>query len=793
MCCTVFYDREIERDKMSISIQKKGEKAKIILLYGHTGVGKTGLMSELFHTVLSPCPHARIQISKIAPDTIEKCFYLNQIYEELLKQSKDDLSPENLNSEHPLVSLRFRQLLRFLLRWGSSILHIYEKETFFEDQSSADLIQKRDFIVECLNKKPYIVDLENVQFIDRQSFDFLKDIVSHARNTVFVFEYTLRDDKPNSYEDFYAELSRFDADIERFFLERLNDTDALKLAVEKPKDEYDREKILNSYHQSNGNLYQIILYDSNTFNTSNQIQSRIEDLVQQSKKSTELFLLNLVYLNGGKIEKKLLRSLVTDSEISGQFHLPHREFEEALGEIIKAHLMDYSVKQGNISIHDSILTALEDQPLNPVLFDAYGVLVNFYSAKISTVKSVDIYCLAKLFSLYLRFKDEQLLTILPAIRTAVLSYKYPQEIYQRLEQFIDLLPERSAGSEAKLHQAVCKLLVELCIELGDTKKAWEIFSYLKKLDPSEERLLKARIYELGMDIAEVNAISELSSVAPKNSREKLLLELSQIHVAMRVQPQAETHALVLEVVQNKAYSIYSEYAFALADLAELVDDSLEAINLYQEGISLLESHCRHELSACLYANMCMSLGYLGRLEEGRDCLSKMYKDGLNEPVYLNNSVALDLLESNITKDSIKKLQDALLLRVNRFEELIIRNNLLITSTLQTNWEIADAEYDYLRESGFEAFRYGEFLQMCYQNLFFYCTRRGYLEQASSWKTRLTDLAASPNISEGTKMVIDAMLHQDSSKIFYGNYPYRAEFLCYWGIPPSYVDSAFSAK
>lgn len=43
------------------------------------------------------------------------------------------------------------------------------------------------------------------------------------------------------------------------------------------------------------------------------------------------------------------------------------------------------------------------------------------------------------------------------------------------------------------------------------------------------------------------------------------------------------------------------------------------------------------------------------------------------------------------------------------------------------------------------------------------------------------------------MVIDAMLHQDSSKIFYGNYPYRAEFLCYWGIPPSYVDSAFSAK
>ena len=340
-------------------------------------------------------------------------------------------------------------------------------------------------------------------------------------------------------------------------------------------------------------------------------------------------------------------------------------------------------KQNYVCIHDSLLSALEEQPPNPVLYSAYGVLTNVYASQSPSDKPAQIYRLSQLFALYLRFVDDQLLTILPEIRRAVLSYKYPQDVYKKLEQFTALL-QKQPNTNKKLRQAVCELLIELCIELGDSKKSWELFSELYDIDPTRSRLLKARIYELGMGTAEVDAISELVSDAEENSRERLMLRLSQIHVAMRVWPQSETLALVRQVVQNDAYQRYPEYAFALADFAELVDNSQRALDIYQEGIALLEQNHRNELASCLYANMCMSLGYLGRLQEAKDCLSKMCKDGINAPVYLNNSVVLELLQNHATESAVKMLQDALLLRVNRFEEIIIRNNLFIAWTLLKN-------------------------------------------------------------------------------------------------------------
>ena len=77
-------------------------------------------------------------------------------------------------------------------------------------------------------------------------------------------------------------------------MKRLNDTDALRLAAVKPEHELDKDSILKSYHRSNGNLYQIILYDGNTPEQEDQIQNRVKELVQHSSQSTELFLLNQI-------------------------------------------------------------------------------------------------------------------------------------------------------------------------------------------------------------------------------------------------------------------------------------------------------------------------------------------------------------------------------------------------------------------------------------------------------------------------------------------------------------------
>lgn len=776
----MFYDRETERKKLTEMLQSSdGHKAKIILLLGYSGVGKTGLMSELFSTTLSHRAHICVHVSNIASTSIENCYYLNRLYDEILKKSKFNVSL-NISTSSPLVSLRIRQLIRFIIRWIASVVHIYENEDFIEDKKSSDLLQKRDFIIEYLNEEPHIVDFENMQRIDMQSLEFLKDIAEHTSQTVFVFEYTLNDTDPSEYYKFYAEIERFPVEIKIFHLESLNETDALRLSPIKIKSKEQQESILNVYHAKHGNLYQILLYHNQAVNVLDQIQDKIRALVHDRNQSTSLFLLNLCYLNGGNIAKSTLQTLATTSSSSGL--RSEKQFSTVLKGLISQNIIQE--KNAGVCIHDSVLAALEQQEMGPMLYHAYHTLVRHYMSWTPTDAQQQVYRLSQLFSLYLRFTDDQILTILPDIRRAVISCKYPQAIYHSLQQFIDLLHQQPTVNQ-KVYQEVCKLLLDICIETGETDTAWKILKKLPDLSSNEKRILEARIYELGMKQTDFDGISCLIEDSTPRSHERLLLELSRIHVAMRIWTQDKIAALIQEIIDDPSYAKYPEYAFALSDQAELVDSPPLAIALYQRGISILLDHGMDNLAGYLYTNICMSYGYMGEMEKAAENLELARKAGIDEAVYLNNLAALNLLMEKPSEKSAARLQDALLLHSNPFERLIIHNNLLITRVLLRDWPAADAEYDYLCSSEFEMFQYGEFLQMCYQNLLFYNREKGANKEAELYIKKLTALIESPSVSIGTKAVAQAMLEpKNESDIFYGRYPYRAEFLCYWGIPPA---------
>lgn len=779
----MFYDRKEERKALTDMLQNTvGQKAKMILLLGYSGVGKTGLMSELFSTTLQQKAHIHIHINKFFSGPIDSCHYFNRLYEELLNESKKKVTMNSISSDDPVASLRIRQLLRFAARWFASFIHIYEGETFIENKETADILQKRDFIVECLNKTPYIIDFQNIQNIDMQSLELLKDIVSRARQTTFVLEYTLSDQENSRYLDFYAEIKQFDAQIEPYRLEKLNETDALRLAASPVKTETERERLLKIYREKHGNLFQIICYNVQFPEDSDQIQEKVNSYVQNHENPSYLFILDLIYLNGGSISKESLLTLATSSGTGGQVSISRKDFAAVLKHLTAQKILDE--KDGGFNIHDSVLSALEQQAHTPILYLAYNTLVRYYAAWKPASPQQQVYGLSQLFSLYLRFMDPQLLTILPDIRRTVISCKYPQAIYDALQKFIGLLRKRPNINE-NLYREVCVLLVEICIETGDSDTAWTILKSVPGLSNCEKRLLEARIYELGMGQEEIDSISALLQAAEEGSREALLLELSRLHVALRALPQSETCALVQRVIENAAYTQYPEYAFALSDQAELVDSPSKAVELYTKGIELLKVCGKEALGGCLYANICMSYGYMGELQKAKESLNQAKKSGIDEAVYLNNLTALDLLGKNVTEKSASNLEDALLLHANHFERLIIHNNLLIVQVLLRNWDQADAEYERLCGDGFEEFQYGEFLHMCYQNFLFYCEERGQEQMAGVYKEKLNELRLSPGTSEGTKTLIDAMLKQDrESGIFYAQYPYRAEFLCYWGIPPS---------
>lgn len=780
----MFYDREEERKTLTNMLKNPAENvAKIVLLVGYSGVGKTGLMSELFSTTLCQKEHMQLHISNIASTSIESCYYFNRLYEELLNRNRKQSSSDT-KSLRPLTSLRTHQFVRFVARWIASFLHIYESESLLRDKKSADLSQKLEFVIDALNCMPCIVDIENIQKIDMQSLEFLGEIVKRCKQSVFVFEYTL-EEKCNDdiFYKFYSEIERFEAETEIFRLERLNEVDALRLSPIQIRSPEQKNKLLETYHKKNGNLYQILLCNEQVLNISDQIHEKVCSFVEDPAKADELFLLNLCYLNGGSISKELLRVLTTLSTY-GQFHSLFSE--RHLFELTKS-LADQSIlksKNGTFCIHDSVLFELQNQKATPILFKAYKTLVQHYTMWTPVKPEEQVYRLSQLFSLYLRFADDQIISILPDIRRAVIACKYPQAIYHSLNQFAERL-EQQQSANPTVRCEIYKLLAEICIEAGDKETALEMFGHLGDCAGEEMRLLKARIYELGMTQNDYNEITKLIEASPLNSYERFLLELSRIHVALRIKTQAEAFSLIMQVVKNCAYQQYPEYAFALADQAELIDSPSEAVALYQKGIRHLTDCNMKQLAGYLYTNICMSYGYLGELQLAEENLKYAKKAGIDEAVYLNNIAALQLLRGIPTEKTESQLTNALLLRSNFFERLIIHNNLLITLILLRKWSQAEREYDYLRQADFAKFQYGEFLQMYYQNLLFYCREHNLKEDEQLYRGKLLELIESPSVTAGTRKIAEAMLRQSgTSNIFYAKYPYRAEFLCYWGIPPS---------
>ena len=777
-----FYDREPERKIISDIIKNdECDGTRIILLYGHSGVGKSRLIEQMFSTVFKHQPHLQVKIPNIpnlSSSALRSYEYFNRLYEVILAKCKDELNADDPRSSDPLINYRVSQGINLAVQVAASSVGL---DPLLGDTEKIELLLKRDFVLEYLKKTPHLVDIHNIQAIDPHSWDILKEIIEQLHQSVFVLEYTLENEIDNGHLRLCIEFRQSKCDVKLINLKSLNDTDALRLLPNKTPVGLERKLILKAYRESCGNLCQIIFYYDSNPNSSDFIKETLLEMVRDKKQSTNLFLLNIVYLHRGRLTENSLKYFATSTELNSCHpFISDLTFGKAFEYLISQKFVQEH--EGELFIHDSVLAALNKQMDNPVLRQAYQTLVYYYTSWKTSTLDQQAYRLSQLFFLYLRFGDGQLLSILPEIRRHVLSNKYPQVIYQSLRGYIDDLNQQPNPSPV-LYREVYKLLTEICIEAGDAKTAWEMINNIHGMPPEELRVLKGRVYELGMQKEQISAISTLIEESAPNSYERLLLELSKLHVALRVLPQKESNKLIQIVVENQQYRQFPEFAFVLSDQAELVDSPQRAIDLYQEGIRMLMDAGQLRLAGCLYTNICMSYGYMGKLEEAERNLTLAKESGIDEPVYLNNLVALDLLRKQVTPQNARMLKDALLLHANKFEQLIIHNNLLIVQVLLKEWKQADAEYNYLKESGFETFQYGEFLHLCYQNLFFYCSRKGLKKERAIYLDCLRSLSNSPNTNEGTKSVIRAMLEKRTdSDIFYAQYPYRAEFLCYWGIP-----------
>ena len=406
-------DREIETDEILEILNKPADNNKIIYLTGISGVGKTGFVKKLSQSSLLTHAILSVKISKSSVETIENLQYFNALYKTVTYYAKNKMFDSVLSpAQQNMRSIKSLRRVFFSIFKSKSGLS--DMEPLSEPAEDASVVRKKDYLIYVLKKNDIIIDIENIQNIDTQSLELIKDIIYESQNRTFIFEYTLTNSNYSHFENQYKEFREICSDISCYKIEKMDFLIAKNLA---PADiNIDIEEVRMLYEKSNGNLMEIILANEHSNESESNIDTNIKKLSKKEK-----YILFIIFLNDAPIEYDDLAVMVIEND--NEIRLDFEELKSLINILCQKKIL---IKENDIIKikHDSIIDALQMYMQSPILYCAYITLKNYYNDNLET-KKISI---EKLLSLYLRFSDQDLLIILPRIKEFVLDMKYPDLI-----------------------------------------------------------------------------------------------------------------------------------------------------------------------------------------------------------------------------------------------------------------------------------------------------------------------------------------------------------------------------
>ncbi len=763
-----FYNRTHEAKRMVEMVNNHSPNNKIIIIAGRTGIGKSAFVDKVLSDELREYMSIRVNICKASDDTIDNLYYFNALYRTIV----------NLANKKPFDKIHSPlqqgiSSIKNLLSFGVDVLldkTVGEGNTLHEPTDERSVLRKKDYIISVLRKNKFIVTIDNIQNIDVQSLEILNDILTHITNTTFIFEYTTDDEiVSDALLSFYNALKRHNATVYLIEMKYLNYSEAKKLAPPS----LDENQIQELYQRSNGNLVKIQLADNSMRRDDDPITVRLARLSKDKR-----FLVNLLYLNESPIHcSDLVRMLI------GNMNAPpfsEQKLYECINELEKEKIIRI-LNSGKIRIyHDSIISQLNIPSASVLLYSAYAVLKEFYCWKLSDTQNEE--AVEHLFCLYVRFSDEELLTIFPQIAKLIRNYKYPRTAINKLISFRERIQQKGHLSP-NLYVKLVTLLVNLCLEYGLWGEALSNLDLIYSPTNPYHRALRA--LALSLDFTNDESISTIHTLIQQatSPREKLTSELCLLSAEMARQPRKESIKMAQKMLATTEYCNCFEYAFLLRNYAELIDDTEECICLYKQAIERFHFVGRDELGANILVFLGMIYAYEGRITDARKVLDKGKSlGGIKESYLLNNYAVLDVLDGNVTKDNAKQLSDALLLTCDPYERILIQCNLLVCYTQLSEMERAEQIMLEITSQRFEQFQYEEFLHIVYEDLLYYfkmVNQGAEIERYRRQLQRLIDNAASDAMFVPIAKM--QLINQSSPDLFFSQFPFRVDFLGSWSI------------
>lgn len=763
-----FFNRTHETKKIVKMIDDHSQNNKIIIVAGNTGIGKSAFVDKVLSEEFKDQMSIRVNICKLSNGSIDNMHYINSLYRAIV-----NLANKKILSTIPSPLRQGIRSFENLLSFGVDVLldkTVGEGNTLHEPTDDRSVIRKKDYIVSVLQKNNFIVAIDNVQNIDTQSLEILDDILKQVTNTTFIFEYTTDIEIiTDQLLAFYNEIKRFNALVYLFEIKRLGYSEAKKLAPSN----LDEDLIKKIYQQSRGNLVRIQLADHSMGGNYDPIKVRLAQLTKD-----EQFLVNLLFLNGSPLRYCDMHRILIGNMNAPPFS--EQKLHKCVVKLEEAKIIRF-LGSGEIRIyHDSIISQLESTPISVILYSAYGVLKDYYCQEISNSNNND--AVEHLFSLLVRFSDEELLTFFPQISNLIRSYKYPCTAIYKLISFRKEIQQKGRLSP-HLYVKLVTLLVNLCLEYGLWEEALSNLELIYSPKNPYHRATKA--LALSLDFTSDESIRDINVLIQQatSPREKLTSELCLLSAMMARQPREKSIKLAKKMLETKEYRDYVEYAYLLSNYAELINEPQECIALYKQAIKCFHYNGRDKTAANILVFLSMIYAYEGEVTVARKILDKGKSlGGIKESYFLNNYAVLDLLDGNTSENIAKQLNDALLLTCDPYEKILIQCNLLVCYTLLTEMERAKEIMLEITSQPFEQFQYEEFLHIVYQDLVYYFGIIGHSAKVQQYKQHLQRLVdnAAPN-AMFVPIAKMQLRNQSSPELFFSNFPFRVDFLGSWSL------------
>ena len=343
-------DREIETNEILEILNKPADNNKIIYLTGISGVGKTGFVKKLSQSSLLTHAILSVKISKSSVETIENLQYFNALYKTVTYYAKNKMFDSVLSpAQQNMRSIKSLRRVFFSIFKSKSGLS--DMEPLSEPAEDASVVRKKDYLIYVLKKNDIIIDIENIQNVDTQSLELIKDIIYESQNRTFIFEYTLTNSNYSHFENQYKEFREICSDISCYKIEKMDFLIAKNLA---PADiNIDIEEVRMLYEKSNGNLMEIILANEHSNESESNIDTNIKKLSKKEK-----YILFIIFLNDAPIEYDDLAVMVIEND--NEIRLDFEELKSLINILCQKKIL---IKENDIIKikHDSIIDALQSK------------------------------------------------------------------------------------------------------------------------------------------------------------------------------------------------------------------------------------------------------------------------------------------------------------------------------------------------------------------------------------------------------------------------------------------------